>query len=111
MSTFNYTYKQTPKYETFSYLPQMSAEQIRKQVAYLIARGWNPSVEHSEKENAWDHYWYMWKLPFFGEQSVDAVMAEVEACHREYPDQMIRIVGYDNYAQCQGTAFIVYRGR
>jgi ribulose-bisphosphate carboxylase small chain len=51
----------------------------------------------------------MWKLPLFGEQSIDAVLAEIEACHREFPDHMVRFVAYDNYAQSQGMAFVVYR--
>jgi ribulose-bisphosphate carboxylase small chain len=105
------SYKQSAKFETFSYLPEMNPDQIRRQIQYCIAQGWNPAVEHSEKENAFGHYWYMWKLPMFGEQSVDAVLAEIEACHREYPNQMVRFLAYDNYAQSQGMAFVVYRGR
>ena len=97
------------KFETFSYLPPMTPEQIRKQVEYIVKKGWNPAIEHTEPENAFDHYWYMWKLPMFGEQSVDVVLAELEACHREFPDHMVRFVAYDNYAQSQGLAFVVYR--
>jgi ribulose-bisphosphate carboxylase small chain len=103
-------YKATErKGETFSYLPPMTPDRIRKQIQYLINQGWNPSIEHSEPEKAFSHYWYMWKLPFFGEQSVDRVLAEIEACHRANPGQHVRLVGYDNYAQSQGTAFIVHR--
>ena len=104
-------YKSTPKFETFSYLPTMNADQIRRQVAYMIAQGWNPAVEHCEPENAFGHYWYMWKLPMFGEQNIDAVLAEVEACHRAHPGNYVRLLAYDNYAQSQGAAFVVYRGR
>ena len=102
-------YKSSTKYETFSYLPTMTAEQIRKQIAYCISQGWNPAVEHTEKGNSISNYWYMWKLPLFGEQSVDAVLAELEACHREFPDHLVRFIAYDNYAQSQGMAFVVYR--
>lgn len=97
------------KGETFSYLPPMTPAKIRKQIEYLVAQGWNPSVEHSEPEKAFSHYWYMWKLPFFGEKSVDRILAELEACHRQNPGHLVRLVGYDNYSQSQGTAFIVYR--
>jgi len=103
-------YKQVIKYETFSYLPQLSAEEIRAQVQYVIAQGWNPAIEHVEPERSFNHYWYMWKLPMFGEQSVDRVLAELEACRREHPGHHVRLIGYDNYAQCQGTAFVVFRG-
>ncbi|MCG5516906.1 MULTISPECIES: ribulose bisphosphate carboxylase small subunit [Ectothiorhodospira] len=104
------SFKQSLKYETFSYLPQMTDEQIRQQIQYLVDQGWNPAVEHSEPENAFGSYWYMWKLPMFGEQSVDTILAEVEACKQENPGHLVRLIGYDNYAQCQGTSMLVHKG-
>jgi ribulose-bisphosphate carboxylase small chain len=53
----------------------------------------------------------MWKLPFFGMRDPNAVLAEIEECRREYPDHMIRVVGYDNYTQCKGHEFVVYKPR
>jgi ribulose-bisphosphate carboxylase small chain len=99
------------RYETFSYLPPMSPEQIRRQVAYIVSKGWNPAIEHSEPENACGHYWYMWKLPMFGETDVDTILAEAEACHAANPGNHVRLIGYDNDAQSQGTAMVIYRGR
>jgi len=88
----------------------MTADQIRRQIAYAISQGWTPAVEHSEKGvSARVNYWYMWKLPMFGEQSVDTVLAEIEACHREFPNHLVRFIAYDIYAQSQGMAFVVYR--
>ena len=98
------------KFETFSYLPEMSQDKIRKQVEYIVKRGWNPAVEHTEPENAFDHYWYMWKLPMFGETDVDKILAEAEACHKAHPTNHVRLIGYDNYAQSQGTAMVIFRG-
>jgi ribulose-bisphosphate carboxylase small chain len=104
-------YPPTPRRgETFSYLPPMTPEKIRKQIAYLVNQGWNAAIEHTEPEKAFSNYWYLWKLPFFGETSVEKIMAELEACHRANPGHLIRLIGYDNYAQSQGIAFIVYRG-
>ncbi|MDA8360940.1 MAG: ribulose bisphosphate carboxylase small subunit [Gammaproteobacteria bacterium] len=102
-------YKQTRRYETFSYLPPLSAEQIRAQIQYIIAQGWNPAVEHVEGNRGFAYYWYMWKLPMFGERNADAVLAEIEACRREYPNHSIRVIGYDNYTQSQGLSFVVHR--
>jgi len=98
------------KFETFSYLPEMDAEGIRKQVEYIVSRGWSPAIEHTEPENAFDHYWYMWKLPMFGETDVDRILAEAEACHQVHPGNHVRLVGYDNYAQSQGTSMVIFRG-
>jgi ribulose-bisphosphate carboxylase small chain len=95
--------------ETFSYLPPMTPERLRQQIAYLIAQGWNPAIEHTEPEKLFSSFWYLWKLPFFGERSIERILAELEACHRANPGHLVRLLGYDNYTQSQGTAFIVYR--
>lgn len=99
------------KFETFSYLPQLSKEGIRAQVEYIVSKGWNPAVEHTEPENATSSYWYMWKLPMFGETDVDSILSEVDACHKAHPKNHVRLVGYDNFAQSQGTAMVIYRGK
>jgi ribulose-bisphosphate carboxylase small chain len=98
------------KFETFSYLPELDADKIRSQVQYIVDKGWNPAIEHSEPENSTDDYWYMWKLPMFGETDVDTILAEAEACHKANPNNHVRLVGYDNFAQSQGTAMVIYRG-
>jgi len=95
------------RFGTFSYLPPMSAERIRAQVAYLLKRGWSPAIEHTEPQNAVGSYWTMWKLPLFGESSVEQVLAEAEACHRAHPDHVVRLIGYDNVRQTLGAAFTV----
>jgi len=98
------------KFETFSYLPEMSSDDIKKQVEYIVNKGWNPAIEHTEPANAFDHYWYMWKLPMFGETDIAKILAEAEACHKAHPNNHVRLVGYDNYAQSQGAAMVIYRG-
>ncbi len=98
------------KFETFSYLPPMGVEDMRKQIQYIVDQGWNPVIEHTEPENANSHYWYMWKLPMFGETNVDNVLAEVEACHKAHPRNHVRLMGLDNYKQCAGASMVIYRG-
>ena len=97
--------------ETFGFLPKLTQEEVYDQIAYLIAQGWTPAIEHEHPSRSFNHYWTMWKLPFFGEQTLENVVAELEACHRAYPDHHIRLLGYDNYTQSQGVAFVVYEGR
>lgn len=99
------------KFETFSYLPPLTPAQIRQQVEYIVKKGWNPAIEHIEPAFLMDTYWYMWKLPLFGETDVDAILAEAEACHKANPDNHVRLIGYDNYAQTQGAAMVVFRGK
>ncbi len=99
------------KFETFSYLPEMDADNIKKQVEYIVSKGWNPAIEHTEPENAFDHYWYMWKLPMFGETNADTVIAEADACHKAHPKNHIRLVGFDNFKQSKGAEMVVFRGK
>ncbi len=99
------------KFETFSYLPELTSKQIRTQIEYIVKKGWNPGIEHTEPANAFGNYWYMWKLPMFGETNVDAILAEVEACHKAHPKNHVRLLGFDNYAQSAGASMVIYRGK
>ena len=98
------------RFGTFSYLPPLTDEQIRAQVSFMVAQGWSCSVEHVEPARAESNYWYMWKLPLFGERSVDAILAEVDRCATANPHDHVRLVGYDALRQTQGLAFVVRRG-
>ena len=102
--------RQSRRFETFSYLPPLSKESLRAQIQYIVDQGWTPGVEHSEPDNARGHYWYMWKLPMFGETDVDVILSELERCHEAYPGNHVRLMGLDKYAQCAGTALLIYKG-
>ena len=99
------------KLGTFSYLPEMSPQQVRKQAEYVVARGWNAAIEHVAPEQATATYWAMWRLPLFGEKSVARILAEAEACHKAHPAPHVRLLAYDNARQTQGTAMVVHRGK
>jgi ribulose-bisphosphate carboxylase small chain len=96
------------KLGTFSYLPQMTPQQVRRQVEYVVARGWSPAIEHSEAGRPIGSYWIMWKLPMFGERSVDRVLAEAEACREANPGHVVRLIGYDSVRQTLGTAMALH---
>ena len=96
--------------ETFSYLPEMDGGEVRKQVEYVLEGGWTAGIEHIEPSRAAATYWYMWKLPLFGETDVGVVVAEMEACREANPRHHVRLIGYDAKRQTQGMATVVYRG-
>jgi len=98
------------RFGTFSYLPPLTTEQVTRQVEYMLARGWACSIEHVEPARAMDTYWYLWKLPMFGELDVDEVMKQVGECRRANPGDHIRLIGYDARRQTRGLAFVVHRG-
>lgn len=100
------------KSKVSSYLSKMDAKQIHRQVEYIINKGWSPAVEHNEPENTLSYYWYIWKLPIFGETGaeLELILAEVQACHKARPTHHVRLIGYNHYQQLQGAAMIVFRG-
>ena len=104
-------YQTVATLETFGFLPPMSQDEIYDQIAYIIAQGWSPVIEHVHPSGSMQTYWSYWKLPFFGEKDLNVVVSELEACHRAYPDHHVRMVGYDAYTQSQGTCFVVFEGR
>jgi ribulose-bisphosphate carboxylase small chain len=97
--------------ETFGFLPKLTQDEVYDQIAYLISQGLTPAIEHEHPSGANQHYWTMWKLPMFGASDLNAVIDELEACRRTYPDHHVRLIGYDNYSQSQGVCFVVYEGR
>ncbi len=96
------------KLGTFSYLPPMTPQQVRQQVEYIVARGWNPAIEHADPQCMAGSYWTMWKLPLFGETSVERILAEAEACRKANPGHVVRLIGYDNVRQTLGAALVVH---
>lgn len=99
------------KFETFSYLPVMDVDRIRKQIEYIVSKGWNPGIEHTEPKNAFGHFWYMWKLPLFGETDVDIILSEIESCHMAHPDNHVRLLGFDNFTQSAGASMVIHLGK
>lgn len=97
------------RYETLSYLPPLTDQQIAKQVEYMINQGYIPAVEFEENPKPADHHWTMWKLPLFGARTAQDVLNEVRECRGEYSNAYIRVIGFDNIKQCQMVSFIVHK--
>jgi ribulose-bisphosphate carboxylase small chain len=99
-------------YETFSYLPPLTEDELRAQVADLIRRELIPAIEHAERPTARDSYWRLWKLPLVHRPpDPDEVLRELDDCSAANPNAQIKLVGYDSVRQGQVVSFIVRRPR
>ena len=96
---------------TFSYLPDLTGDEIRAQVQYAIDRGWAVAVEFTDDPHPRNVLWEMWGLPMFGIADAAAAMHEVAECRAAYPGHYIRVSAYDASLGRQTTAlsFIVNR--
>jgi ribulose-bisphosphate carboxylase small chain len=80
----------------FSFLPDLTDEQIAKQVQYCIDHGWAVNIEFTEDAHPRNTYWDMWGHPMFDVADAAAVMFELKECRRTYGDRYIRISGFDS---------------
>ncbi|XRQ13367.1 ribulose bisphosphate carboxylase small subunit [Actinomadura welshii] len=96
---------------TFSYLPDLTDEEIAKQVAYALDQGWPCSVEFTDDPHPRNSYWEMWGLPMFDLTDPAGVLYEINECRKAYPRHYIRLNAYDAGYGRQTTAlqFIVQR--
>ena len=82
---------------TFSYLPDLSDEQISKQVQYCIDNGWAVNLEYTDDPHPRNTYWNMWGNPMFDIQDASAAMYELNECRKVYGDNhYIRLTAFDN---------------
>lgn len=96
---------------TFSYLPDLSDDEIRAQIQYALDLGWPLSVEYSDDPHPRNTYWDMWGLPMFDLHDATGVLFEVNECRRAFGDRYIRVNAYDaaKGRQTIAMSFIVNR--
>ncbi len=96
---------------TFSYLPDLTDDEITKQVEYCLDNGWPLAVEFTDDPHPRNNYWEMWGLPMFDLRDPAGVLLEVNACRTAKPNTYIRLTAYDASLGRQTTAlsFIVQR--
>ena len=79
----------------FSFLPDLTDEQIRAQVQYAIDKGWAVSLEFTDDPHPRNTYWDMWGHPMFDNPDAAALMLELAECRKVYGDRYIRVVAFD----------------
>jgi ribulose-bisphosphate carboxylase small chain len=80
---------------TFSFLPDLTDQQIRGQIEYALGRGWALSVEHTDDPHPRNVYWEMWGPPMFDLREAAGVMSEVQACRRAFPGRYVKLNAFD----------------
>lgn len=97
----------------FSYLPDLTDEQIRAQVEYCLEKGWAIGVEWTDEPHPRNTYWEMWGNPMFDLKDARGVTIELEDCRKANPDSYIRLIAFDNSRGFETVtmSFIVARPR
>jgi ribulose-bisphosphate carboxylase small chain len=80
----------------FSFLPDLTDEQITKQIQYAIDKSWAISIEYTDDPHPRNCYWEMWGLPLFDIKDPAAILFEINMCRKAKPNFYVKCCCFDN---------------
>lgn len=80
----------------FSFLPDLSDEQIAQQIEYCLRNEWSIGIEYTDDAHPRNTFWEMWGNPMFDLKDAAGVMMEIRDCRKANPDQYIRLNAFDS---------------
>ena len=80
----------------FSFLPDLTDEQIRAQIEYALQRGYAINVEYTDDPHPRNTYWEMFGMPMFDLRDAAGILAEINHCRKTFPSCYIRVTGFDS---------------
>ena len=81
---------------TFSFLPDLTDEQIGRQVDYALEQGWAVSIEYTDDPHPRNVYWEMWGMPMFDLKDAAGVLGEIRECRKVHGDGYIKLNAFDS---------------
>ncbi len=82
---------------TFSFLPDLTDEQITTQIAYCQKNGWAVNIEFTDDPHPRNTYWELWGQPMFDFKDPAAVMYELAECRKVFKGRAyIRLSAFDD---------------
>ncbi len=98
---------------TFSFLPELTDDEIAAQMRYSLENGWALMFEYTDDPHPRNAFWDMWAQPNFDldPDDVDEAMSDLHAVREAYPNHYIKLVAYDSSLgrQTSRLSFIVNR--
>ena len=96
---------------TFSLSPDLTDDQIKKQLDYISKRGFAVSIEYTDDPHPRNCYWEMWGLPLFDMPDSSAIMYEINECRKSHKNTYIKVNAFNNSrgVESTGMSFIVQR--
>ena len=95
----------------FSFLPDLTDDEITLQIEYGLQRGYAWSVEYTDDPHPRNTYWEMFGMPMFDLADAAGVLMEVNACRSTFPSHYIRMMAFDSTRNVETIvmSFIVNR--
>ncbi len=95
----------------FSFLPDLTDEQITAQIKYALKNGWAVSVEYTDDPHPRNTYWDMFGMPMFDLKDPAGILMEINNCRKTFPSHYIRVMAFNSHRGNESPAmsFIVNR--
>ena len=79
----------------FSFLPDLSDEQIGAQLEYCLRNGWAVAIEYTDDPHPRNSYWEMYGMPLFDMKDVARIAVEIDNCRRTFPNHYVKVNAFD----------------
>jgi len=80
----------------FSFLPDLTDEQITAQIRYALNNGWAVNVEYTDDPHPRNTYWEMFGMPMFDLKDPAGILLEINDCRKAFPNHYIRVTAFDS---------------
>ena len=80
----------------FSYLPELTDEQITLQVKYALQNSWAVNIEYTDDPHPRSTYWEMYGMPMFDLKDPAGILMEINECRKTFPNYYIRVTAFDS---------------
>lgn len=79
----------------FSFLPELTDEQITAQIKWALEHGWAVSVEYTDDPHPRNTYWEMHGMPMFDLKDPAGILMEINDCRKTFPNHYIRVMAFN----------------
>jgi ribulose-bisphosphate carboxylase small chain len=95
----------------FSFLPDLTDEQITAQIKWALKHGWAVSVEYTDDPHPRNTYWEMFGMPMFDLKDPAGILMEINNCRKTFPNHYIRVMAFNSQrgGESPAMSFIVNR--
>jgi ribulose-bisphosphate carboxylase small chain len=95
----------------FSYLPDLTDDQIGRQIEYALKNSYAVGVEYTDDPHPRNTYWEMFGNPMFDLKDPAGILLEINNCRKTFPNHYIRVTAFDSSRGVESPrmSFIVNR--
>ncbi len=80
----------------FSFLPELTDEQITSQIKWALSNKWAVGVEYTDDPHPRNTFWEMFGMPMFDLKDPAGILLEVNNCRKTFPNCYIRVMAFNS---------------